>query len=108
MCPFIYCAFIYKKKYKKIRLGILWWSNVTTKIHVFCFIATLVLIFNYLIKKEQKHSHYPKSQKYFHNKPWSKIKWLLFLFSFLIKLQLNLNSTLSLFSFKLKNASIFF
>jgi len=32
----------------------------------YCYVS---LIFNYLIKKEQKHSHNPKSQKYFHNKP---------------------------------------
>ena len=104
VCSFYFFTALYiLKKMQKIRLGILWWSNVTiksTRFYFYCHVNLFYVLIN--IQKKQKHSHNQKTQKYFYNKPWFKIKWSFFLFSFLIKYQINFNHTLSPFFFQYK------
>ena len=59
-----------------------------------------IYLFIFVVYNNQNH-------KYFHNKPWFWIKWSFFLFSFLIKFQINFNSTLSHSSFNIKNTNQF-
>jgi len=58
-----------------------------------------------LIKKQQKHSNNKNHKIIFHNKPRSTNQAIPFLFSFLIKFQINFNSTLSHLSFNIKNTN---
>jgi len=44
---FFFCALYTLKKIQKIRLWILWWSNVTTKIHALLFYCYVSFYFRF-------------------------------------------------------------